>query len=104
VAATLGLLAVSWIAVQLIARVPKVWFSQPAVRSGLAAITPYAVALVLFLAYRIVQAGDHTRLLAPAGIMLLVMVGRMLKAPTAALMVAGITCGMLVQGTRLAGW
>lgn len=104
VAATLGLLVVSWIAVQLIARVPKTWFSQPAVRSGLAAVTPYAMGLVLFLAYRIVRAGDHTRLLAPAGIMLLVIVGRLLKAPTALLMVAGVLLGMLVQGTGLAGW
>lgn len=104
VAATLALLVVSWIAVQLITRVPKAWFSQPAVRTALAAVTLYAMALVLFLAYRIVQAGDHTRLLAPVGIMLLVMVARMLKAPTAVLMVVGITLGMLVQGTTLAGW
>jgi chromate transporter len=104
VAATMALVTVSWIAVMLIARVPKGWFELHTVKSALAAITPYALALAVFIAFRIIQAGNHQRLTAPLGIAGLVLVGRLRKVPTALLMVGGVALGMLLQGTGLAGW
>lgn len=104
VAATLALMAVSLSAVMLIGRVPARWFRVPAVRSGLAGVGPFVVAIVPFLAWRMVQAGNLDRWPGPALILLLVTGGRLLRLPTGALMVGAVGLGMVLQGTGLAGW
>lgn len=104
IAATMALIAVSLSAVFLIGKVPKRWFALPPVKSGLALISAYAVALIFFLGYRILLAGSQGTWAAPVAIMALVVVGRQLKAPTALLILGAVAVGMLAQGTGWAGW
>lgn len=104
IAATVALIAVSLTAVFLIGKVPARWFALPPVRSGLALMSAYAIALVFFLGYRILLAGNHERWAAPVAIMALVLVGRQVKAPTVLLILGSVGLGMLAQGTSWAGW
>ena len=95
VAATGALVVISLGAVALIRLVPQPWFQTAAVRGALAVVPVYVVALVLLLAYRIVAETSFT--LVGVAIMLAVVVGRFLKAPTAAMVIGAVLLGMAVN-------
>ncbi|HLN59956.1 MAG TPA: chromate transporter [Symbiobacteriaceae bacterium] len=95
VAATSALIVISLGAVALIRLVPQAWFQTAAVRGALAVVPVYVVALVLLLAYRIVAETSFT--LVGLAIMLAVVLGRLLKAPTAAVVIGAVLLGMAVN-------
>lgn len=96
--ATAGLLVVSLCAVMLIRVVPVGWFQHPRVRGALAVVPPYVSALVLFLALRMLITGPSARPLLPVLITGGVVVGRLKKVPTPALMIGAVLIGMSLQG------
>jgi chromate transport protein ChrA len=104
VAATLGLVVVSLCTTALIRRVPAPWFDAAPVRAAVGVVAPYVAALSFFLAWRVVQAGNHSRLLVPGLITGAVMAGRLLKLPPVLLILGAVGTGMLLQGSSLVGW
>jgi chromate transporter len=95
VAATAGLVVVSLGAVLVIRLVPPAWFQTAQVAGALAAVPPYVLALVLLLAYRMLFGGAVSVSVLGVVIMLGVVVGRQVKAPTAPLVVGAVLLGMI---------
>jgi chromate transporter len=104
VAATLGLVAVSLAATVVIRAVPAAWFAATPVRAALTTVPAYVVGLVVFLAWRVLQGGNHDRLLVPGLITAGVLIGRLRKVPAIYLILGAVAAGMLLQGTSLVGW
>lgn len=104
IAATLGLMTVSLMAVQIISRMPAGWFKQPAVRNGLGGVAPFIAALVFVLAWRNLPTVTPDGWILPAVIVAGVVAGRMAKLSTPLLMLGAVAAGMLLQGTSLASW
>lgn len=102
--ATLAIILVSCAASLLVGRIPPAWFRAPAVRGGLGAVSSYAAAIVFFLAWRVMAGGTGDIWLGPALIVALVVIGRLLKAPTALLVMSAVGLGMALQGTSWAAW
>jgi chromate transporter len=103
-AATFGLLAVSWIVIMVILRVPRSWFEWAPARAGLRAIPLYVTALLFFLAFRVGRAGDMSRLAGPLLLLVLAFVGRRMKVPAPVLVLGAIGLAMMMAETPLAGW
>jgi chromate transporter len=100
VAATLGLLTVSLAAVLIIRQIPPAWFRAPALRAALAAVMPYSVAMVLFLAWQMIRnqvpAAGGASLILPAGIVAGVMGGRLRRVPVPWLVLGAVAVGMVL--------
>jgi chromate transporter len=95
IVATTAMLVVSLGAALLISRLPITWLRHPAVQRGLAGVPLYVMALVPFLALRILlSAAPGAGWLVPAAIVVLVGGGRLLKAPTPLLMLGAVATGM----------
>ena len=95
VAATAGLVVISLGAVLVIRLVPRAWFQAAPVQGALAAVPPYVLALVLLLAWRILFGGAVSVSVLGVAIMLVVVAGRLVKAPTAPLVVGAVLLGMI---------
>ncbi|MDF2629296.1 MAG: Chromate transport protein ChrA [Symbiobacteriaceae bacterium] len=95
--ATAGLVVVSLGAVWVMGWVPLAWFRQARVQGAVALVPPYVTALVLFLALRMVLAGEATRPWLPILVVAGVVIGRVKKVPTPALMLGALGLGMALQ-------